>query len=233
MLSPTNRLEALRVRGGIVKICGIREAAHAIDAATAGADVLGVVFARSRRQLTPEQAASLVDSVRRELGERTPLFAGVFVDESPERVNDIARHVGLDVVQLHGAESVDTLANISLPVVRAIGPAPGTSDVALVERLNTMQFDKARPALWLIDAFDPVNHGGSGHRADWSLAAAIAPLFPMMLAGGLDADNVADAIRAVRPIGVDVSSGVESGGVKDPARIRSFVTAARAAFADA
>jgi phosphoribosylanthranilate isomerase len=225
-----DRLADLLKRGGIVKIDGVMQAQHAVAAAEAGADLVGFIFAKSRRQLTSAQASIEVSALRTSLGERAPLVLGVFVDESPERVNEIIDEVGLDVVQLHGSETAESLRAISRPIFRAVGPPPGSSADDVAALLATLRLDAVRPALWVIDAWDPVNHGGSGKRADWAVAAELARTTPFLLAGGLNPENVAEAVRTVRPVGVDVSSGVETDGVKDPERIRAFVHAAKAAF---
>jgi phosphoribosylanthranilate isomerase len=135
-------------------------------------------------------------------------------------VNEVASVAQLGAVQLHGGESADYVATMSRPVVKAVALRDG------------LELDAARIDVWpsrvvvLLDAHDPVRKGGTGRTVDWSVAAAIARRRPIVLAGGLTADNVADAIARVRPFGIDVSSGVEAApGVKDHGRIKALFEA--------
>ncbi|MGD9714951.1 MAG: phosphoribosylanthranilate isomerase [Thermomicrobiales bacterium] len=225
------RLADLRQRGHIVKICGLRQAGHAVAAADAGADLLGMIFAPSRQQLTPEQAAELVATVRTESPEATPLITGVFVDEAPATINRIAAAVGLDVIQLNGSEDLEAMCQIAYPLIRAVRPKPPANLATVKTELGSLRVKDQIPALWMIDAWDPVHHGGIGRRSDWKIAAGLARSEPLILAGGLNPENVEEAIATVMPLGVDVSSGVETDGTKDSAKIRAFVTRAKAAFA--
>lgn len=204
------------------KICGITRAEDARVAIEHGAHALGFVFAPSSpRALTPDQAAALVRSL--------PPFVsrvGLFVDASREEVLDIATRVGLDTVQLHGDEDPETCRAVqdAVPVVKAFrvrGP----------ETVARMQAYRGCAAGFLLDAYVPGRHGGTGTRFDWAQAVAAKALgVPVILAGGLDPSNVAEAIRVVRPFAVDVSSGVESApGCKDHQRLRGFLAAAWAA----
>ena len=203
------------------KICGITRAEDARVAIEQGAHALGFVFAPSSpRALTRDQAAVLVRSL--------PPFVskvGLFVDASREEVFDIAAHVGLDTVQLHGDEDPETCAAVQrvVPVVKAFrvrGP----------ETVDQMRVYRGCVAAFLLDAYVPGRHGGTGTRFDWAQAVEAKSLgVPVILAGGLDSGNVAEAIRAVRPFAVDVSSGVESApGLKDPNRLREFLAAVSA-----
>lgn len=209
----------------IIKICGVRARDHALTAVDAGADMLGLVFAPSRRQITVEDAASIAEAARfaaRGRGRAITLI-GVFVNETVERIRDIASFCGLDGVQLSGDEPViyaDALA--PLLVIKAV-----RFDDSAQERAWLIH-DQAHVQL-LVDARVPGNYGGAGVVADWERAAELARWRSLMLAGGLTPENVADAITRVHPWGVDVSSGVESNGVKDHGKIRAFIAAARAA----
>ncbi|HEU0114656.1 MAG TPA: phosphoribosylanthranilate isomerase [Thermomicrobiales bacterium] len=211
----------------IVKICGLREPAHAAAAAAAGADLIGFIFAPSRRQVTATQAGACIAAAR-ESGQ-TPRAVGVFVDAALDEIAAAVETAGLDFVQLHGAETADMLARIGAPVIRSLRPRPGTTPAAVARELAFWADGPTAPAAFLIDGYSEGGAGGMGVRADWTLARALAKRWPILLAGGLDPDNVGDAIAAATPLGVDVSSGVESGGRKDPARIAAFVAAARRA----
>lgn len=196
----------------MVKICGITRLEDAATAVELGASALGFVFwPKSPRYVDPEQARAIVAQL--------PAFVttvGVFVDQPPHHVNDVARHVGLTAVQLHGNEMIDVLEHIERPVVKAI------DDATQVEDADAWP---ARVRL-LIDAHDPEKRGGTGRTVDWTRAATFAARRPVLLAGGLTPANVAEAIRVVKPFGIDVSSGVETApGLKDRARLRALFEA--------
>jgi phosphoribosylanthranilate isomerase len=199
-----------------VKICGITRLDDAAAAVDAGATALGFVFwPGSPRAVDPHLARTIAASL--------PPFittVGVFADQPAEYVNEVASVAQLGAVQLHGRESADYVATMSRPVVKAVALRDG------------LELDAARIDVWpsrvvvLLDAHDPVRKGGTGRTVDWSVAAAIARRRPIVLAGGLTADNVADAIARVRPFGIDVSSGVEAApGVKDHGRIKALFEA--------
>jgi phosphoribosylanthranilate isomerase len=220
----------------LVKICGVSRPEHALVAAEAGADLIGLVFyPPSHRNVTPEQAAAIVRALRA-AGHAT-LAVGLFVNEDPGQVNVIAAAAGLDLVQLSGNEQPATLAHLSRPLLRSVRIAAGEGVVRVRERLTaatTMLGPRepgplGQPLTPLLDAHVPGFWGGTGTQADWDAAATLARLWPLFLAGGLTPENVGAAIRAVGPLGVDVSSGVETDKVKDPAKIRAFIAAARAA----
>ncbi|HEU5100078.1 MAG TPA: phosphoribosylanthranilate isomerase [Roseiflexaceae bacterium] len=208
----------------LVKICGLRTIEHALAATDAGADMLGLVFAPSRRQISPEQATSITAALHAAPSDHRPILVGLFVNEAPERMLAIARQCRLDAIQLSGDEASDVAAELTgyrlLKAIRLDG-RPGEQ--------SWLAEAQAPAALLLIDAHIPGSYGGTGVLADWERAAELARLRPIVLAGGLTPENVGAAIRQVRPWGVDVSSGVETDGVKDGAKIRAFVAAARAA----
>lgn len=198
-----------------VKICGITRAADAQLAAELGATAVGFVFwPGSPRAVTPEAARRIVEGLPPEL-ERV----GVFVDADVADVEAIAFHAGLTTVQLQGAETRETVRALAgaLRVIKAVGLSDDLTEEAL---------DGWGEVRLLLDAHDPVRHGGTGRPIDWDRAAVVARRRPVILAGGLTPANVADAVVRVRPAGVDVSSGVEAApGVKDPARLKAFFDA--------
>lgn len=213
------------------KICGLNDAESLQAALGGGADAIGLVFyAPSPRAVTPEQAAALlaeagaaVDKVRK---------VGLFVDPDDTLLDAVMAHVPLDMVQLHGSETPERVAEIGrrtgLPTMKAFR-IRNAEDFGAVG-----DYDSA--ASWLLfdaKAPDDAKHalpGGNGMRFDWNLLAGRDWAHPWMLSGGLDATNVAEAIRISGAPWVDVSSGVEQApGHKDPARIRAFLQAVRAA----
>lgn len=216
----------------VVKICGITRPVYAVIAAEHGADMIGLVFAKSRRQVSVESATQVAQALV--ALSRRPLLVGVFVNEPLERVIAIAREVGLGAIQLSGDESPEYVAKCMLyySVMKAVRFPAGAEPQ---DALNLLEiYARASPPSnqlrFLVDAYQPGEYGGTGRMAEWPLAAELASRHDVMLAGGLDSSNLVDAVAAVSPWGVDVSSGVERSGVKDPRLIREFLAAAKQAF---
>ena len=209
----------------IVKICGIKTFEIALAAVQAGADMLGFNFyPPSPRYLPPEECAAMVSSLK----SRVPGFTavGIFVNQTPHRIREIMQACGLDLAQLAGDEPPVDLAVLEDVAFKAIRPL-ATREAQ--EQLNDYGRPKA-PAL-LVDAHLKGAYGGTGATGDWSLARHLAAQAPILLAGGLNPENVAAAIRAVNPWGVDVASGVESSpGFKDLTKILNFISAAKPAM---
>ena len=204
----------------VVKICGITTPDDAALAASAGADAIGLNFWHgSKRVVSVAQARRIIGAV--------PPFVwvvGVFVNAKVAEVQAIARAVGLHGVQLHGDESPREASRTGLFTIKALR-VKDTSVEAEVRRYGKVD------AL-LLDAAQS-GYGGGGKTFDWRLARRIAKERPMLLAGGLDPTNVGRAVKAVRPLGVDVASGVERApGIKDERKVRAFIRAARAAEGD-
>jgi len=199
-----------------VKICGITRPEDARLAVAAGADALGFVFhPGSPRCVAPEAVRDMVRGLPPFV-----LAVGVFVDETPDRMNELAAFCGLDRIQLHGSEPQAVADSLSRPVIKA---------VRVRDRESLETLDRFRCRAFLLDTHDPEAPGGTGKAFDWRLAAeAVARGHRVILAGGLTPENVAQAVRQVRPYGVDVSSGVEQEpGRKDPEKVRAFIRAAK------
>ena len=198
-----------------VKICGITNEEDALMSIALGADALGFVFAPSPRQVAVGTA--------REITRRLPfgvMTVGVFRDQSPDQVIETVLAAGLHAAQLHGHETPNEAKAIRQKVQALIVAFPAGSHS--VERFDDYQADAL-----MLDAPTP----GAGEVFDWSLAQGVSSDRRLILAGGLSPGNVADAIRTVRPWGVDVSSGVEvEPGIKDPRKVLAFTRRARAAF---
>jgi phosphoribosylanthranilate isomerase len=209
-----------------VKICGLTDLDDALAAAEAGAGLLGFNFyPRSPRYISP-QACSRITGRLAARGLRVQAV-GVFVNAGRAEIEAIAGDCGLDLLQLHGDESPELLVELGPRAFKAIRPASAADAEALLAHYGQRA---DRPAL-LIDAARPGAYGGTGATGDWRLAAAIAQARPVLLAGGLKPDNVAEAIAQVRPWGVDVASGVEdSPGRKDRRQVAAFIAAARQAI---
>lgn len=194
-----------------IKICGLKEIHHAVKAAELGADFLGFVFTKSPRRVRLDLARDII----REL---PPSVAkvGVFVDEAPETVNSIADFCWLDYVQLHGQETPEYCMDISRPVIKAFRIKDATD-------LDEIKSYRDVAEMFLLDAYVPGTAGGTGKTFDWSIARQAGRYGKIILAGGLTPENVRLAAAAAQPYGVDVSSGVETGGIKDLAKIAAFM----------
>lgn len=192
-----------------VKICGLTRAEDASLAWAAGASALGFVFhPASPRAVT----ARRVREIRRALPPEA-FCIGVFVDVEPARINAAAEEAGLDAVQLHGRETPEACAAVSLPVIKAFR----AEDAGRLHEYPVAAF--------LLDAAHPTLAGGTGLRADWRLALRIARKFRLILAGGLDPRNILEAARLVGPAGLDVCSGVEAApGLKDPQLLKLLLS---------
>ena len=196
----------------LVKICGIMSPEAALAAQIHGADCIGFVFAESKRKI--DMAVAMEIAAMAEI-----VKIGVFANAPLDQVQTIARKLKLSYVQLHGSESAQYCQEVGFPVIKAF---PHTEFRASV--LNKF------PAEWiLLDTFSNGRFGGAGESFDWEMIRAERAQLtkPLMLAGGLDARNVEAAIRCLRPDGVDVSSGVETAGIKCVRKIKEFIAAAR------
>lgn len=198
------------------KICGITRVEDALAAVEAGADAIGLVFyAKSPRAVSVQQARAIVAAL--------PPFVtsvGLFVDASRCELGEILDAVPLDLLQFHGDETPDECDHYGRPYIKALRVKPGDDIAAQVAR-----YANARGVL--LDTFVPGIPGGTGEAFDWSLVPAQLSR-PVILAGGLTAANVAQAIEKVRPFAVDISGGVESAkGIKDAAKIHAFMEAVR------
>jgi phosphoribosylanthranilate isomerase len=197
-----------------VKICGICDLAGADAAASAGADLIGFHFCTSDRRISPEEARAIVD----ELDVR-PKLVGVFIDQPPDEVRQIAELVGLDMLQLHGSEPRGFEAG--RPVMKV-----------LKVRDDLIPYAGDWPDPIMLDSWSADQRGGTGRAWDWELARPLIESRQVFIAGGLEPGNVGKVVSGFKPYGVDVSSGVESAvRVKDPEKIRAFIRAVRLAEA--
>lgn len=248
----------------LVKVCGISSVEAATEAANAGADLIGLIFAeKSKRKVSIETATEIVQAVRsvapkpvkkpsyttpssdwfeihRRLLEgrtRRPLVVGVFVNQSVEYMSQVAIEAGLDLIQLHGTESVELARYLPVPVIKAFHIDSASFNPAQISNLTQPGGHQYVLLDAKVSSLPSDQQGGQGVKFDWSIAEQVVnhkqfeflgnKNFPVILAGGLDPSNVASAIHQVKPWIVDVSSGVETNGVKDLAKIRAFVEAAK------
>jgi phosphoribosylanthranilate isomerase len=193
-----------------VKICGICDAGSAAAAAEAGADLIGFHFCPSPRRVTPEEAKAIVEAI-----DVWPRIVGVFIDQDPEEVRQIADFVGLDLLQLHGSEAPGFEAG--RPVMKVIKVRDGVVPDA-----------SAWPDPIMLDSWSEDQRGGTGRTWAWEAARDLIRSRPVFVAGGLEPGNVGTVVSSLKPFGVDVSSGVETRvRVKDPEKMRAFVRAVR------
>ena len=215
-----------------VKICGITNIEDALVATAAGADLLGFIFyPKSPRLVTVEQTRAITDAVRAATA-YPPVFVGVFVDEDVAEVERILDAGGLDLAQLHGSEPPVEISRLAPRAFKALRPQSRGDAESMVAAFGAVlpptDPATARRPSFLVDAYHPWRFGGTGKTTDWHAARTLAERFPILLAGGLTAENVQAAVEVVQPWGVDVSSGVERApGQKDPALVRDFIAAAK------
>ncbi|MQF70370.1 phosphoribosylanthranilate isomerase [SAR202 cluster bacterium AD-812-D07_MRT_10900m] len=207
-----------------IKICGLRSADAAVAASNAGADYLGFNFVDGvRRQLQPDQGAQIVSDYKRNRDSSNPPgLVGLFRNQNVDWVNETSAGAGLDYVQLCGDEDDKYIAQMQLPIFRQVRVKQGTGPIEL-GKIVAPHLDADR--IVILDHYSEVSYGGSGLSFEWAAAEGVANRDRVMLAGGLTPENVGSAIARLSPWGVDVASGVETDGVKDPDRIRAFISA--------
>ena len=216
-----------------VKICGVQRVEDALTAVEAGADFIGLNFVPNRRRrVSVEQARRMVDAVK-VTKDNPPKLVGLFADQPQDEVRSTVRGSGVDMVQLCGAESMEFCEEVSVPVFKVIHVPGGFQNVEELKELERrMTALREQGYLATLDRKVAGLQGGTGQTFDWTVAALLSEAgFEFLLAGGLTPENVSRAVREVRPWGVDVSSGVESGGIKDAEKIRRFVAEAKRACA--
>jgi len=208
-----------------IKICGIRDEASALAAVEAGADFIGLVLAPSPRQVTPPKAREIASAVRE--NNYATKVVGVFVNAPIFQINEIADFCALDVVQLSGDESWEYCRRIANPIIKTIRIGRQSIEDLCIELTTASKLLTGHKFITLLDSQVEGKYGGTGEKFDWNLAQPIAKRFPVIVAGGLEPKNVAELVDKARPWGVDVSSGVETGGVKDIAKIKRFIEEVR------
>ena len=205
-----------------MKVCGLTDPDDARDAVDIGADMIGMIFARSKRKVSVEQAREIVFACR------PAITVGVFVNSEPDEINEIMDQTGIAMVQLHGDEPPEYLPKINRPCIKVFR----IYDTASVVAISTWfaHLDTKRPTSILLDTYDPKDRGGTGRIFNWDLVAhanhggELSKLAPIILSGGLNPDNVAEGIEKIGPWGVDVSSGVEfAPGCKDLNLLEKFI----------
>ena len=214
-----------------LKICGLRDAGHALVAADAGADFLGFNFVPGvRRQLSVGQARDVIRKYREDREGDGPRLVGLFANQPLADVNRIVDSCELDLAQLCGDEPREYWDQVAVPVIKQIKVRDDRPiDEAVAELLETIETVVSRGQLAMLDKHETGALGGTGKSFDWAIAQEVARHQDFLLAGGLLPDNVVQAIATAKPWGVDVSSGVETNGTKDPDKIIAFARAVRRA----
>ena len=212
-----------------IKICSVQALDHALAAADAGADFVGFNFVPGVRRCLEEDAArDMIQQYRHERGSSDTKLVGIFADQPLDQLNRILTECGLDMAQLSGREPLSYALHVERPVIKAVhvpGDQPRELVVDLLQRL--LHEIESVDMLPLLDPDVESAPGGTGATFDWAVARELAPSHRFLLAGGLSPSNVAYAVRLVSPWGVDVSSGVETDGLKDITKIRAFIQNAR------
>ena len=216
----------------IVKICGLKDPENAKVATDAGADLIGVVFVEAvRRNVSLSQAEQIISTFSLKPGAAKPKSVGLFANQSLEFVNRAVYRCKLDYVQLCGDETLDYCANVESQVIKQYKvnnncdePWERSQIVGDIQQISDSGF------LPLLDRFEHGSLGGTGKTFDWTILDGVSAQIDFILAGGLTSDNVASAIKMVNPLGVDVSSGVETDLLKDPVKITDFINKVRTAL---
>ncbi len=209
-----------------VKICGLTTVEDALFTSQAGADFIGLVFAPGRRQVSIQTASHIARSVH--ASAKNAIVVGVFVNMTAAEVNRTADICGLDRIQLSGDETWEYCLDIAYPVIKVIhitGTTTASQVIAELEKGPRLMAD--RDWLCLLDTKVGSAYGGTGKTFDWSIAAQVAGQFPVMIAGGLNPENIFKVIQDVGPMGVDVSTGVETDKRKDRTKIKAFIEAVK------
>ena len=208
----------------LFKICGLRDVDSAMIARECAASFLGFVFVPGvRRELSVKQVAKIISEYRLLCGSGGPLLVGLFANQSPEFVNSAIEECGLDFAQLCGDELADYYEKISARVIKQIKvPIEGDFQKIVSDTIKKVGCVLDSGSVPLLDRLDKGHLGGTGKSFDWNVAASLPKDWEFILAGGLNSANVSEAISSVRPWAVDVSTGVETLGLKDPYKIKDI-----------
>jgi phosphoribosylanthranilate isomerase len=212
------------------KICGIRSAASAFAAATASANYIGFNFVTSsKRLIEANEAKTIVKALKEEYPNlNRPKTVGVFANQPLLYINSVAEYCDLDMVQLSGNEPFAFAERVTAPTLKAIKVETNTSRESELKRLDQLaKLAEKKDILIILDKYDPHLQGGTGQIHDWLLAAELAKHHLFLLSGGLNIENINEAILSIRPFGIDVASGIETDGQDNATKITAFLNAAQ------
>lgn len=212
-----------------IKICGLMNYESADVAAKAGADYLGFVFVPNvRRQLSPETGKKIVSDYNARRGDAEPKLVGLFQNQPIDEVNSICRYCNLDMAQLCGDEPPDYWSQIDYPVMKVLHVNDKIATSKAIHDLDTkLKYISKKGHLAILDKHDIKSPGGTGHTFNWSIAKELSKSHAFIMAGGISPDNIEEALATVFPHGVDVSSGVETNGIKDFSKIQELISLVR------
>ena len=207
-----------------LKICGLKDYDSANVAVESGADFLGFVFVPgARRCLEMKHAKKVIEKLKKTHGDKLPNLVGLFANQTIERVNKIVHNLNLDLVQLCGDETHEYVKAIDVPTIKQVKVVEYEQfDNSISKLRERVELALSYGSMVVLDKYEVNSYGGTGKTFNWDIAAELSGTYNLILAGGLNCDNVVEAISKVAPWGVDVSSGIETDGIKDEGKIRKF-----------
>lgn len=207
-----------------LKICGLKDYDSANIAIESGADFLGFVFVPgARRCLEINHAKKIIEKLKIKHTDKLPNLVGLFANQTIGRVNKIVNNLNLDLAQLCGDETHEYVKAIDIPTIKQVKVVEYNQlDISIAKVREQVESILSYGSMIVLDKYESSSYGGTGKKFNWDIAAELSGTYNLILAGGLNCDNIVDAISQVAPWGVDVSSGIETGGIKDESKIRKF-----------
>ena len=209
-----------------LKICGLMDYHSASIAVDSGADFLGFVFfPGARRCLEVKNAKKIIDKLKTKHQNKLPNLVGLFANQKSERVNKIVGNLDLDLAQICGDETFEYVKAINIPTIKQVKVVEHAQiDLSIANVREQIESALSYGSMVVLDKYESNSYGGTGKKFNWDIAAKLSANYDLILAGGLDCDNINEAISKVGPWGVDVSSGIETNGIKDGDKIRKFAS---------
>ena len=209
-----------------LKICGLMDYHSASIAVESGADFLGFVFVPgARRCLEVKNAKKIIDKLKTKHQNKLPNLVGLLANQKSERVNKIVGNLDLDLAQICGDETFEYVKAINIPTIKQVKVVEHAQiDLSIANVREQIESALSYGSMVVLDKYESNSYGGTGKKFNWDIAAKLSANYDLILAGGLDCDNINEAISKVGPWGVDVSSGIETNGIKDGDKIRKFAS---------
>ena len=207
-----------------LKICGLKDYDSANIAIESGADFLGFVFVPgARRCLEINHAKKIIEKLKIKHTDKLPNLVGLFANQTIGRVNKIVNNLNLDLAQLCGDETHEYVKAIDIPTIKQVKVVEYNQlDISIAKVREQVESILSYGSMIVLDKYESSSYGGTGKKFNWDIAAELSGTYNLILAGGLNCDNIVDAISQVAPWGVDFSSGIETGGIIDESKIRKF-----------